>query len=161
MAFLLLLSVTMPLFFFVGFLVKQKLVQHEMEERLEDSFLQTITVHVSEFLWVKKNKEVIINGKLFDVKSSTRNGNQITFTGLYDEDEDKLKEDFANIIHRRTTESTPFDQLILKYIFTAVLSKAPATAIISDNKCTKPVYYFFDETIVSGHLSIITPPHNI
>ncbi len=153
-----LLLVTMPLFFFVGFLVKEKLVQHEMEEKLENNFLQTITVNISDIQRVKQNKEVIIFGKLFDIKSEIRNGNEITLTGLYDEEENKLREEFANIMHRKTGDSTPFDQFIIKFIFTSAIIRNPPIPLLLPFELIQTVYPFFNETIVSLHLSLNTPP---
>ena len=63
-----LLVVAAPLFFLGGFSIKQKLIQLAMTEKLEQGFLQNITANRSEIVWVKKNKEAIVEGKLFDVK---------------------------------------------------------------------------------------------
>jgi len=87
--------------FFAAFLVKQKLIENEMEERLETASLQTITVNSTHVQWLKKNKEVLINGNLFDVHTYTTKGNTVILTGLYDKDEDQLHEQLKDFMQQK------------------------------------------------------------
>ena len=100
-ALALLFAVVAPLLFFAGYLVKQSLIQNEMEEQLETKALQTITTDLTGVQWLKKNKEVIIEGKLFDVKSYTITGNKIILTGLFDKDEDPR---YFELVNNSTTD---------------------------------------------------------
>ena len=76
----------MPLLFSVYTIIEKKMIEHRMEEKL-----QTITLDASAVIWLKKNKELLINGKPFDVKSISRNGDHIIVTWLYDLEEKSLK----------------------------------------------------------------------
>ena len=63
-----------------------------MKERLEEGLpLHTITLADPMIHWVKKNREILVNGKMFDIKSYTQANGFTTFTGLYDEQETQLK----------------------------------------------------------------------
>src|SRR5258708_7390887 len=101
LAFVMLLAVAAPLLFFAGFLLKQKLIENDMEEMLENTSLQTITVNITDIQWVKENKEAVIDGKLFDVKSSITKSDLVILTGLYDSEEDGLHEEFNNLVQQK------------------------------------------------------------
>jgi hypothetical protein len=80
-----------PLLFilFSGF--KQQQIRHRMKERLEQEILQTITIAASDVQWVNEGKEILINGRMFDVKTLQHNDDKtIMFTGLFDEEETAL-----------------------------------------------------------------------
>lgn len=62
-----------------------------MEEEMEGRSLLTISIPKAELNWYKKNKEVIVDGKLFDVKDSYQDGELIFLIGLFDADETDLK----------------------------------------------------------------------
>lgn len=161
LAFVLLLIVATPIFFFTGFLIKQKMIQHEMKEKLESSFLQTITVNLTDIKWVKKNKEVIIGDRFFDVKSYTIENDKIILTGLYDEAEKKLQKDFAGMLHQKKNETAPLEQLILKFIFTAAIKKNTIAQDLPCNNKIKVIYLTYNEAAVTLSQSVTTPPPNI
>ena len=69
LAFAMLLLAAAPLFFILGHLVKREFVYHQMIEKLENNSLHTISIALADINWIKKNKEVMVDGKLFDVKS--------------------------------------------------------------------------------------------
>jgi len=62
----------------------------EMEERLERSNLQTISVPVKDFHWYEENREIVVDGMMFDVKSIERKGDEYIITGLFDKEETDL-----------------------------------------------------------------------
>lgn len=66
-------------------------VRHEMKEKLEHASLSTVSVPVNEVQWVEKEKEIKINGRLFDVKTQYNENGCIVFIGLYDEEEKALR----------------------------------------------------------------------
>lgn len=160
LALAMLLVVAAPLFFLGGFSIKQKLIQLAMTEKLEQGFLQNITANRSEIVWVKKNKEAIVEGKLFDVKSFILCGSKIILTGLFDEDEIKLKQDFVNIMHQKNNQPGAFSQALLKFIFSSAIIKSYAHATLIPVLPLKTIYHFFDELILSPNLSVKTPPPN-
>jgi hypothetical protein len=161
LAFAALLLVLAPLFFFTGYLVKQKIIQYQMHEQLENASLQTITLNQVDVTWIKKNKEIIVHGKLFDVKSYIIAGTKIILRGLFDEAENKLKKEFASLIHSKRNESAPLEQLILKFIFTSVINQNQQTEVLACNQNTKTVYPFHNEVPVYQSVPVSSPPPNI
>ncbi len=155
-----LLLVFAPVLVFTGFVVSQIIIQHQMEERLETSLLQSMTLDQEDFQWVKKNKEINIGGRLFDVKSYKIYGSKLVVTGLYDDDENKLKESISRIIHRKNSESFPVSQLMVKFIFNSEWYKNPAMTLSSFSKEIQTIYPRYCEAIVTKFPSITTPPPN-
>lgn len=62
-----------------------------MEEALEVLHLVTVTVQKDKVIWLKKDKEALINGEPFDVKTITQAGTTLVFKGLFDKEEKALK----------------------------------------------------------------------
>ncbi len=156
-----LLVVAAPLFFYTSFTVKQKQIQHAMKAKLESAVLQTIVLNKADVKWFKKNKEIIVDGKLFDIKSYASDGEKIIFTGLYDHEENKLKKEFANLVHQKKDESAPLNQLMFKFIFAAAITKNEEAVITFPNENKKAVYANRNEKPVSQFLSVFTPPPNV
>jgi hypothetical protein len=162
LAFALLLIVAAPIFFFVGFLAKEKAIQHEMKEKLENSLLQTITVNKQDFRWVKKNREIIIEGRLFDVKHYRINKNEVTFTGLYDEAESRLKKDIAALVNEEERIPGLLEQLLFEFIFSGAIKKSSTTLHLAfDTNKMKATYYSYSEAAVMQTIQVVTPPPNI
>jgi hypothetical protein len=88
----LLISGLLPWIFVLGVYVQEQRIRHFMKEKLEESLpLNTITLADHLVHWVKKDREILVNGKMFDIKSTTSVNGFTTFTGLYDEQETQLK----------------------------------------------------------------------
>ena len=150
-----------PYLFFVCFLVQQKVQQHRMIEKLEHASLQSISINKADIIWVEKNKEVLINGDLFDVKSYTVINDKIILTGLFDKDEDALKKKYANKLYDDNNKSTPKSLLILKCMFVCNIHNHTNSDIIFaiDNDISKR-YFSFSQKSISQYLIIHTPPPN-
>ena len=159
LASLLLLLLATPLFFFIGYLVKREIVYHEMMEKLESASLHTITLDLAEVNWIKANKEVMIEGKLFDVKNSEIIDNKIKLTGLFDYEETKLEKDFTDTFHTNQNQSTPFNPLKLKFIFNLYFKEDQSSNSLSICQFKKK-YHLFNEAAVTRIASIPSPPPN-
>jgi hypothetical protein len=150
-----------PFIFFVCFLVQQKVQQHHMLEKLENASLQNISINKADLVWVKKNKEVLIDGKLFDVKSYSTINDKIILTGLFDKDEDAIKKNYANKLRSNKNESTPVSELVLKcmFAFTVNESTSDDEIYILDNFEDKK-YFLFSQKNIPQYISVHTPPPN-
>ena len=71
--------------------LRQLHLRHEAMESMEEKELQTITLKTHDFIWVKKEKEILTGDRLFDVKTYTENDGLFRLTGLYDEKETAIK----------------------------------------------------------------------
>jgi hypothetical protein len=80
-----------PLLFIIITSVKQQEIRHSMNRQLENQKLHTITLSKKDVHWLREGKEILISGRMFDVKSFQSVGDDtINFTGLFDDDETAL-----------------------------------------------------------------------
>lgn len=62
-----------------------------MKEKLEEKMLQTIVLGEKDVNWFKPGKEIVLEGKMFDIKSARyQDDGFVVFTGLFDEEETLL-----------------------------------------------------------------------
>lgn len=152
------LLVAMPVLVFSFLHIKQIYTQHLMEERLEKNALQTITLQKNDFTWVKANKEIKINGCLFDVKSFTKTEEAITFIGLYDSDEDAIKNAITLLHHKDENKKTSNKFSILKLAFTPFLKTDFSYSIDFFINTNKINYVVYNASLVKQWLLVNTPP---
>jgi hypothetical protein len=80
-----------PLLFIILTGIKQQEIRQSMRRRLESNMLHTITIAKKDVRWLKDGKEILVDGRMFDIKSSKSADNgKISFTGLYDDEETTL-----------------------------------------------------------------------
>lgn len=84
-----------PLLAIILFTFKQQHIRHKMAERMEEQLLHRIVLRDNDVRWVKKDKEIWVNGKMFDIKSMEHKNGMTVFYGLYDDEETALKESLA------------------------------------------------------------------
>ncbi len=152
----LVLLIAMPLVFTIGILVKQKIIQFHRKERLEKEQLQTITIAAENIHWVKKGKEVLVAGKLFDIKHFEKKNNKMILTGFFDKEEDGLY-DQLNRVAKDKNKPSPFITII-NFLLTPYYNE-PATGHlqISWQPLSKE-YFTYTEKIPSFPVSDITHP---
>ena len=160
LAFAMLLLVAAPLFLILGHLVKRELIYHQMMEKLENNSLHTISIRLADINWIKKNKEVMVDGKLFDVKSWKIIDGQAKLVGLFDDEETKLEKEFSSTMQQNNNQQAPINQLALKFIFNFLFTNKQAllTPLLLQN--CKPVYLVYNEDAVALSFTINTPPPN-
>lgn len=116
-----LLVITGPLLSFVYFLYAENQVRQEMKEKLENASLQHITIPLADLYWIKNGKEVLLDGKHFDVELFAVSGNQVTLTGLFDSKEDELHRRFTKVMEEE--ESSLFSDMA-SFLFIPVYAEA-------------------------------------
>ncbi|MCX6318846.1 MAG: hypothetical protein NTW29_16325 [Bacteroidetes bacterium] len=79
-----------PLLLLLILQLQQKAVQSDMKERLRDHPLHTVVVAETAVRWIKKDKEIWVGDRMFDIKYfEKKNGNYI-FQGLFDSEETNI-----------------------------------------------------------------------
>jgi hypothetical protein len=154
----LLLLVAAPLFIYAIFCIKQKIIQVQMQEALEQSSLQTIVINKVEVNWEEEGKEIIINGELFDVKSyNTTTTDSVILTGIYDKEETALIKKVEQLQNQKNKSKTPLDNLVLKFMFTvALLPDKPMQKVyylIALNK-----FYNYTDALHLQNTDVESPP---
>lgn len=70
---------------------RQQSLRREMKERLEEELTCTLTLRPGAFVWAKKDREILVGDRLFDVKSFRHDPDgTLRCTGLFDEKEKAL-----------------------------------------------------------------------
>lgn len=130
-----------------------------MKERLENVSLKSIIIEKDSFTWVEKNKEIKINGKLFDVKSYYVVADKIVFSGLYDEDEDAIDEK-VNLLTTKNKQATfPIEKL--SEIYLANMAWRCEYNLTDYQVKNKLSYFFYNEVAVSQPRIFFAPPPNL
>jgi hypothetical protein len=74
----------MPLLFSATFLILQYRAKQRIQQELASRDTQTIIVLLDKLHWLEEGKELLIDNKLFDVKSMVINGDRAELSGLFD-----------------------------------------------------------------------------
>jgi hypothetical protein len=145
----------MPLVYTLIIGIPQKAIQHKMKQRLETQFLQTITVSENNIVWIKDDKEIWVNGRMFDIRSSHLQDGVYVFSGLYDEDETVLAEHLQKDQQNNKTNSKQLVQLfqLLQSFYTS-----PQDELISSEYLPGSKFIPGASPLASQFISIFTPP---
>ncbi len=154
----LMLLLVIPILFSVVDIVKQKILHNTNTERFNTETLQTITIAKENLHWVKKGKEIIINGKYFDVKSYTTDGNKIMLTGFYDTPEDKLVTHIKNLVQQKNGSESPVNQSAINFFFFPIFTQQPDINFEQHWKLTANIFSPYTENIPEIYILPFSPP---
>ena len=141
--------VAIPLAFSVYSLIGKKVIEHRMEERMEVENLQVITIDAASVIWLKANKELLIDGEPFDVRTIKKDGSKLILSGLFDAPENELKNKLE-VYHNSKDKPVSSNTSLLLFVFTNYcqineplnlstpffIHKKKAWQIYQDNACT-------------------------
>ena len=99
-----------PVLFVCCFLIQQQIIRHEMKEKLEQQSLHTITATAKDFHWMEEGKEIMVDGKMFDIHSYSQKNGTYFFTGLFDEEETSLVQQLE-----KTTDRTHDNKTLIRF----------------------------------------------
>jgi hypothetical protein len=92
----------MPLVLLLFFQAKRTIIRYEIAAQFEQNLLQEITLKESELIWEEEGSELLVNGKLFDVKQKIQSKDgYISFKGLFDEKESELNEQVDTMLNSK------------------------------------------------------------
>lgn len=137
--------------------VQQLYVQWQMLEALEEKELITVTVDAAHVQWIKKGKECIINGEMFDVKKSVEKNDQLILTGLFDKKEKQIKKRLAAQTQKQQNRQT---QARFVKFMQQIAAVSPHISIISKSEQLPSNYSSFFKTSYyqSPGCKTATPP---
>ena len=148
-----------PLLFIIITHIKQQEIRHNMKRQLESNMLHAITLAKNDIYWLTDGKEIIINGRLFDVKSFHPAGTgKICFTGLYDDDETSL---INKVKENQQTENTTGGKLLtqLFQFLQSACNNTPEEIFIPPfNNIHFPG---IEQRLPSQFMAIISPPPQV
>lgn len=91
-AIFLLAFILFPLLCSIGLQLFQLYLKHRADYRLENENLTTVSIPLHKVKWVEKEREIMIEGKMFDIKMYSEQDGVLTATGVYDEKETAVLE---------------------------------------------------------------------
>ena len=154
----LLLLVCLPLLFSVYAVVAKMVIGFEMEERMETENLQAITLQEDAVIWLKKDREILVDGEPFDIKRIQRHAGIITVWGLYDVKEKALKKNIRDYLEKKESASTASSTVLL-FLF----SSCSYQDAIAD--CTLPLVLItvcnwspYQDKDCTQYIDILKPP---
>ena len=130
-----------------------------MEERLEQSSVQQIQIPSASIVWYEKGKEIIVDGKLFDVKSMKVVDGLAFISGLFDEEETDIKNKIDKLRKQQQSENgnTFYSKLIeLIYFKEDIFHTELSPVTIKPKHSTHWAFTFLQQSI-----DISSPPPEI
>lgn len=103
-AFALIVVVAMPLASLFFMQAQKNYLRNNSEQRFEHQLADTIRVPVHSLVWVKKDKEILYEGRMFDVKHYSCQDEIAVLIGYFDSDEDELDRKISKIQNEEATE---------------------------------------------------------
>ena len=129
-----------------------------MEGKLEQENLQVITIDASSVIWLKKDKELLVNGEPFDVKNITISGNKLILSGLFDLREKKLKRQLDKYAQTEERSASANNSLLLLFFTTYYQSTEPVNLSCSFSLFIKHDWQKKQDKACSLYHEIIIPP---
>ncbi len=153
----LLLLVAIPILFSASLLVKQKILHYQRDQKFNKEVLQTVVVSADAIYWVKTGKEILLDGKLFDVKSFTTTGKKISLLGFFDHKEDTLVQEIVKREKQKKQTDSPVNSL--KFLFFPVyITQADINYDSSWKLLSKHFYHYKDMIPSCPGYPVIHPP---
>jgi hypothetical protein len=148
--------IAVPILLIVLLQIFQLQIKYQAKESLEKEFLQRITIPLKTVQWMEKDKEVIVNGRMFDVESYHIKNGYITLKGIYDDVETNIIQ-LLNKQSDRSQQTTSIIQLLLLiqcFIASVYLADYLKKIIMGLTKN----YFFLLLRYLNPYSLILTPP---
>ena len=130
-----------------------------MKRQLEIKMLHTITLAKNDVYWLKDGKEIIINGRMFDVKSFQHAGDdKISFTGLYDDEETAL---VNKVKENQQTDNNAGGKLLAQLFQLLQASFNNTTAEVFIPSLHSNSFPGIEQRLASQYISIFFPPPQV
>lgn len=156
--YLLLLLAAFPIIYILIFKFQQQSIRLKMEERLETSVLHTICIPENQVQWMKKGKEIKVDGKMFDIKSFHIQDGVYVFTGLYDDEETALRDKLEYEQEKNSQNSKQLSQLF--QLLQSFYNDPQHDIFFPDAKSGSDIIKN-NSALLTRFISIITPPPRV
>lgn len=110
LALLIMIALAFPMMYSAKTIIKRILHKQEMFQKLQGAQLDAIILPLNNVRWFEKGKEIVVNNRMFDVKSWKVVGDSAIFHGLWDD-----KETALNKIIRKSAEKKREQQAVFKF----------------------------------------------
>ncbi len=159
-AIILFVLLSIPICSLVCMQIFQLVIKQEMKEKLEYQLLHKVTINKADLVWVKKNSEILLEGRMFDVKSMSQEKDILHIQGLFDDEETAIE----NFIQKNNSGNSTNQQRTIVQFF-QVFQSAIHTDFINGMLVffvTNKIFYTENRPALSDQiLKVNTPPPKI
>lgn len=136
---------------------QQKNIRQQMKKRLETEIgLVKLQIPTDSIYWVRPGKEIVYQGRMFDIKTLEVAGNISFIAGLYDEEEQWLHKKLAQQLGK---EQNAQNQKLIKliHLFSAFADVKSFQSNRYEYQFSQH-YYPYSPLLQKGFRQLITPP---
>lgn len=154
----LLLIASIPTLLIILFSTNKIYIRKKMKAKLEKEILVSIQINSRELQWIKKDKEILFEGRLFDIKSIQLKGDSYFITGLFDDDETALIKNFEK--HQRNGNSSEGITLIYTQLV-HLLQSVYIETLDPDLRIATDIIHFYSSAFIALpklFKPVLTPP---
>jgi hypothetical protein len=108
-----LVLIMMPAIYSIYFQVKQQLIHWKMWSLAEEEANDVVVIHASKLYWMEKDREIFVNGLMFDVESIEKVGDSLRITGEFDYEESGLLEKLESVTEKEKKEGRQANAILL------------------------------------------------
>jgi hypothetical protein len=157
-ALIICVAAAVPMFLSAFFLGGRTALRYTMQEKMQTAELVSLEIPGSAILWMDEGKELLIDGRMFDVRSIRYAGDTCLLTGLFDEDETTLYAQLSRSEEgRQGAEIVPgLLQVCLGITAIYTPDEDPCPGILA----AEPISYgrAGQDRMIRGQSGIVTPP---
>jgi hypothetical protein len=154
---LLCIIAAIPLFISPVFLAGRVVIRKTMLSRLKESGLQTLSIPKQQLKWYSEGHELLVDGRMFDVKSFKFNGDNYEVIGLFDDDETDLN----NLIAAAAGNNRSDSGMLLFKSCLGLIAVVNQEVFCPKNNNPQELDNLFPPVVCSfndGYLEQLTPP---
>ncbi len=131
-----------------------------MKERLESEMLHTISMAESDAHWLKEGKEMLVNGRMFDVKSFQQSSDgKVIVSGLYDDDETALVKAVRDT--QQKDNNTSGKLLAQLFQFLGSINNSLNSDIFIFSLSNNSYFPGLEQRLTSQFITILSPPPQV
>lgn len=149
----------MPFTMSIYFVAQQQVIHVNVARQFKVQPLETISIHKTKVAWVREGKELLLNDKLFDVKSFSEAGDYLKVTGLFDAKEDELNDQVLKSEQDKSPANPTCNNLLFSFLFQPLFSNLNSIHLSNSGLLTSNNYNISnDENLYSIYRNITSPP---
>ena len=149
--------ILMPAIYSIYFQLQTEIIHSRMWRMLQGEASGVVMIHHSKLYWMEKDREILVNGLMFDVKSIEKVGDSLRITGEYDYEESGLYEKLESLHEEDNDQKREATRIhVLVQVMDDSISKFLISDIdlaASDRKLARDI-----STLPTVFLNTISPP---
>lgn len=152
-----LVIVSLPLV--LSFLFAGEQIYAHLENENKNEFC-IIRIRKTDLIWIKKDKELAVQGKMFDVKKIKNSGEFIELYGYYDEAEDRLFSFFYSLFAGDDSNKIQSHQLLSFVFFSEIGNQNLFSGLQPDDTFKIKYIHLIESALLHRSDDVISPPPN-